>query len=157
MLLLFSKNVLAWTAFAPKDYDECILENMKGVTSDVGARLVNNSCHEKFKNIADKSQKHKWTLISSGNGGSVYADKSSITKQGNIVTVDMILDDNKMGTLNNKSFYSRPGKMEIDCNNLTQRTLSYEYKSGHMGEGDTIYSSQGLGAEEKIMDEFNKL
>lgn len=34
--------------FGPKDYDECILQSMKGVTSDVAARLIWKSCREKF-------------------------------------------------------------------------------------------------------------
>ena len=32
----------------PSDYDECILKNMKGVTSDLAARLVRRSCRAKF-------------------------------------------------------------------------------------------------------------
>lgn len=32
----------------PNDYDECILESMKGVTSDVAAKLIRRSCREKF-------------------------------------------------------------------------------------------------------------
>lgn len=34
--------------FGPKNYDECILESMKGVTSDVAARAIMRSCREKF-------------------------------------------------------------------------------------------------------------
>ena len=49
ILFLMSTNIYAWNVFGPKDYDECILENMKGVNSDFGARLVNKSCREKFK------------------------------------------------------------------------------------------------------------
>ena len=42
--------------------------------------------------------------------------------------------------------------MEIDCINLTSRILKSEYKSSHMGEGDTILS-YGLGQEDKINKE----
>jgi hypothetical protein len=34
--------------FGPSNYDECILESMKGVTSDVAARMIARSCQEKF-------------------------------------------------------------------------------------------------------------
>ena len=34
--------------FGPKDYDECILESMKGVTSDKAAILIMRSCRKKF-------------------------------------------------------------------------------------------------------------
>jgi hypothetical protein len=57
ILFLISTNIYAWNVFGPKDYDECILKNMKGVTSDIGARFVDKSCREKFKdNQEDKVQ-----------------------------------------------------------------------------------------------------
>lgn len=34
--------------FGPSDYDECIIEGMKGVQSDLATRLVQNSCLKKF-------------------------------------------------------------------------------------------------------------
>lgn len=35
--------------FGPSNYDECVLENMKGVSSDTAAKLVANSCRAKFE------------------------------------------------------------------------------------------------------------
>lgn len=43
--------------FGPSDYDECIIEGMKGVQSDIAARLVRQSCLKKFP--PQKSQKAK--------------------------------------------------------------------------------------------------
>lgn len=34
--------------FGPSNYDECVLESMKGVTSDLAARLIVISCQNKF-------------------------------------------------------------------------------------------------------------
>ncbi|MFH1025685.1 MAG: hypothetical protein V1764_03310 [Nitrospirota bacterium] len=34
--------------FGPSNYDECIVESMKGVTSDVAARAIIQSCQKKF-------------------------------------------------------------------------------------------------------------
>jgi hypothetical protein len=34
--------------FGPKNYDECITESMKGVTSDLAARAIIKSCRERF-------------------------------------------------------------------------------------------------------------
>ncbi len=48
ILLSCSPGFSAAAFFDPKNYDECILENMKGVTSDVAARIVANSCQQKF-------------------------------------------------------------------------------------------------------------
>src|SRR3989344_9259022 len=36
--------------FGPSNYDECILESMKGVTSDKAALLIARSCRQKFPN-----------------------------------------------------------------------------------------------------------
>lgn len=38
--LIVSTNVMAWSLFGPKTYEECILENMKGVSSDTTANEV---------------------------------------------------------------------------------------------------------------------
>jgi hypothetical protein len=34
--------------FGPSNYDECVLDSMKGVTSDLAARAIMRSCSEKF-------------------------------------------------------------------------------------------------------------
>jgi len=54
---LFSSGTYAGWLGGPSDYDECILEGMKGVTSDVAARLIRQSCQKKFpqKTPEDKS------------------------------------------------------------------------------------------------------
>lgn len=44
--------------FGPSDYDECILESMKGVKSDLAARAIIRSCREKFP-----KQSHKGTSL----------------------------------------------------------------------------------------------
>jgi hypothetical protein len=47
-LFLYSTNSIAWTLFGPKNYDECILQNMKGVTDKTAAELIMMSCLSKF-------------------------------------------------------------------------------------------------------------
>lgn len=56
-LVFFSSGTYAGWLGGPSDYDECILEEMKGVTSDVAARLIRQSCQKKFpqKTLEDKS------------------------------------------------------------------------------------------------------
>lgn len=34
--------------FGPKDFDDCILRSMKGVTSDMAAKAIYKSCRDKF-------------------------------------------------------------------------------------------------------------
>ena len=66
LLMIVSTSCFSWTVFGPKNYDECILENMKGVSSDSATMLIENSCREKFteKEVVS-SPKHNWTQISS--------------------------------------------------------------------------------------------
>ena len=45
---LFSSVTYAGWLGGPSDYDECILEGIKGVTSDVAAQLIRQSCQKKF-------------------------------------------------------------------------------------------------------------
>lgn len=39
---------LLWPRGQPRDFDECILANMKGVSSDMAAKLIYRSCRDKF-------------------------------------------------------------------------------------------------------------
>lgn len=48
LLCLQSGISNAWTLFGPKDYDECILQGMRGVTSDTAAAHIARSCRAKF-------------------------------------------------------------------------------------------------------------
>ena len=46
-MVLFSAYAEAGL-FGPSNYEECILEKMKGITSDVAARAVDAACRSKF-------------------------------------------------------------------------------------------------------------
>ncbi len=43
-----SESALAWSIFEPKSFDDCILKNMKGVTSDDAAVQIRVACMNKF-------------------------------------------------------------------------------------------------------------
>jgi hypothetical protein len=43
--------------FGPSNFDECILQNMKGVTSDVAAGQIVRVCRHKFPRDDDHNQK----------------------------------------------------------------------------------------------------
>lgn len=51
-VLAFALALLSGAAhaglFGPSNYEECVLDSMKGVTSDVAARAIMRSCQEKF-------------------------------------------------------------------------------------------------------------
>jgi hypothetical protein len=44
----FSGASHAWNPFGPKNYEDCILKGMKGVTNDLAARGVAQACRSKF-------------------------------------------------------------------------------------------------------------
>ena len=57
IILLFSFVTVSSGAnaqlFGPRDYDECILENMRGVTSNSAAASIRRSCLQKFPRPAN--------------------------------------------------------------------------------------------------------
>jgi len=79
-------------ATEPKNYNDCILENMKGVTSDVAAFAIKRACREKYadtgqsdSNAQDLPQEALGKLTgraSVGSGyfkGSIYNGNESLT------------------------------------------------------------------------------
>ena len=59
LLILFVPLVGNAGLFGPSDYNECILESMKGVTSDVAAGVIVRSCREKFPKQPKKKPKSR--------------------------------------------------------------------------------------------------
>jgi len=66
IIFLFSSVACAGLFEGPSDYDECILENMKGVASDLGARLIQQSCQKKFPKQTPESESDESPRISDG-------------------------------------------------------------------------------------------
>ena len=54
--LLISTNTFAWNLFGPKNFEECTSENLKGVSSNLAAKMIYSTCIEKFTN-GDKEKK----------------------------------------------------------------------------------------------------
>jgi hypothetical protein len=44
----------AWNPFKTQTFEECVLENMKNVTSDAAAAAIKQSCHIKTNKLAEK-------------------------------------------------------------------------------------------------------
>ncbi len=47
-LYLFSSGAYAWTPFGPNNYNDCILENIKGAQSSQAVFAVKKACRSKF-------------------------------------------------------------------------------------------------------------
>jgi hypothetical protein len=48
MMLAVMSSPAAAGLFGPSNYDECVLTNLKGVSSDMGARMVAAACARQF-------------------------------------------------------------------------------------------------------------
>ena len=55
VLILNINSASAWTIFGPRSYEDCILANMKGVTSDNAAGQIRRSCKSKFPHETQKT------------------------------------------------------------------------------------------------------
>lgn len=62
----------------PSNYDECITESMKGVTSDLAAKAIISSCRERFpgrgKKPASRLLKHEELSKLDGRAGLAYSN-----------------------------------------------------------------------------------
>ena len=90
-IVIFSPVIQA-DIFGPDNFDECVTESMKGVTSDLAARAIIKSCRELFpdKNKANTRElsyeertqltgKARDLSYNSGFGGYLYNGNSEIT------------------------------------------------------------------------------
>lgn len=57
-ILSFNANA-SWFSSKPKNYDECITKNMKGVTSDYAAKAIVTSCLRMFPDAVKKQPKNQ--------------------------------------------------------------------------------------------------
>ena len=153
LLVLISPPCFSWSLFGPKDYNECILENMKGVTSDTAATLVNKSCREKFpKKVV--AEKYEWIKIFTNDNHTLYKDSSTITRHGDVVTPVVMVDYDQLQVgAYNFQYYSVIYKAEIDCIKAKIRNLMSELKPGHMGEGDKVQTSTEISEFQVISKE----
>lgn len=79
MLGCFGTAHAGW--FGPKNYDECILENMKGVTLKQAVWAIQNSCRAKFPEACYAWQK-KQAAKPKGKPWERYADQRNQYRPG---------------------------------------------------------------------------
>jgi len=60
LIIIASHSVaMAWSLFGPKTYEECVLQNMKGTTSDAAAKHIESACNDKYETKPVPVQKCK--------------------------------------------------------------------------------------------------
>ena len=83
--LLVAALLLTLTGCGPRDYDDCILQAMKGVNSDMAARSIAKSCQDKFpeRRPQDSELPPEALLQLTGHGGMGYSSFSGNIYNGN--------------------------------------------------------------------------
>ncbi|QWD31214.1 hypothetical protein G6681_05585 [Polynucleobacter paneuropaeus] len=100
--------------FGPSNFDDCVLESMKGVTSDVAARTIYQSCRQKFpeKQVKRNTKAlEPWELSSLEGRGKDLGDYFSAdilnTNKGITVTQITISVTRKSGGKEFTNFYDK--------------------------------------------------
>lgn len=57
---IYSPILNAWSLFGPKNFEDCVLAGMKGVTSDYAAKAVYKSCMDKFPKEKPTEAPKRW-------------------------------------------------------------------------------------------------
>lgn len=63
LILSINSGVVLAGWFGPKDFDECILKSMQGVTSNAAARAIHDSCRKKFPENLQKKQSKELDVL----------------------------------------------------------------------------------------------
>ena len=84
----------------------------------------------------------EWAAVgSSENGGgvTVYADRDTIRRKGDLVKMWYLSDFKTIQTVAGNSFLSEKDQSEFDCAEERTRLLAVTKFSGNMGRGQVVY------------------
>lgn len=148
MFFLQSGVSNAWTLFGPKNYDDCILQGMKGVTSDTAAAHIARSCREKFpaqenKCISEELTNSERELVtmkpkSWGSGGTYYFELDLYNGNKDKAVSEVLVE------LNADSV-SSPQRYKMQISGSSNRAVIAPYATGNAFvqtqklEGNTTY------------------
>jgi len=86
-----------------------------------------------------------WTRVASHDEADVYADRSSIVKQGKMVKMWSLFNYRATQRKGEIAFLSHMTREQYDCDKERQRTLYFSMYSNGMGEGRRVYSRSEPG------------
>lgn len=123
---------------SPKDYDDCILINMKGVDSDLGADQIRRSCRKKFPEGSEYKNKERELepseLMSlTGRAGLGYSNRysGSIYNGNENTTITSVKF--KVKTKNGDQESSREYQVNIKIPPLTTSDFGFDIIVGDTG------------------------
>ena len=89
----------------------------------------------------------EWTQVGGNDTETAYVDLSTIRKSGNKVKMWNLMDYKVVRTVVDKRFLSSAIQEEYDCKEETARTLTYNWYSKNMGQGEVVYTSGAMHEE----------
>jgi hypothetical protein len=81
-----------------------------------------------------------WKSVGEDSASALYADPDTIVRNGDTAQMWSILDYKTFQRMVEVGYFSQKALIEYDCAERRSRGLNLSLRSGHMGEGDVIYS-----------------
>lgn len=85
-----------------------------------------------------KNKSAGWEKIGAAPGLTYYADRSSVTRADNKVTIWLLADNKEAQTDNGKSYISSRQQFEIDCAGKRKSLVHYALYAESMGKGSEV-------------------
>ena len=85
------------------------------------------------------------SLGESDSGTTVYADPTTMRREGDLVKMEVLFDFKTVRTKEGVSYLSAKAHMEYDCAVQRYEGLAVMYFSGNMGNGNLLDHSSGKG------------
>ena len=92
----------------------------------------------------------EWIKVDNTAGFMMYIDKATISKNKNesLVSLWRMNDFRNSQANKGKDRFSLKMQHEYNCNDFQLRVLAFSWYSGHMGEGEVVYSNTAPSPEE---------
>jgi hypothetical protein len=148
--------------FGPSNYDECILDNMKGVSSDMAARAVAASCRSKFPDAPQETRQkeRRWVFWETNEFGNRYFDENSTrgalnSTGGALVDVVLNLNTPDKVTVGSKQeeFSSILVTRRISCTERSTLDVQVTFFSKHNATGIELESGRPRDARKEVYSE----
>ena len=97
VLFLNISSASAWTLFGPRTLEDCILQNMKGVTSDDAAKQIQVACMIKFSDN-EPTKKCKMREMTAAEAANITGN-SSVSNYGNPYFSGSFYNGNSVATV----------------------------------------------------------
>lgn len=141
-LLLMTPLVCNADWFGPKTYEDCILEGMKGTTSDVAAQEIRKACRSKFP-LPPKPTANKQTI--SGQQANQTLNNAKLGRQPNLFN----LGDHKIEFHNPLNLWVTQLTIAVEIDRQPPILFKSTSQARPLSKGDA-YFDLGLSDKSKV-------